>query len=173
MPAVYAWCTRRTPLAERVGAVNTFWTEADGLVGDNTDVGGFDFAVERLLGRRPEGIRVGMLGAGGAAAAVCAAVERWADSRVLLHARSRDRAEQLAARFAGVATCVDSELHTVEGTDLLVTATPLGLDPLTWRFPLCNVRRSTTQRHPRSSSDQPLTSRWAWARPWLTKCFKR
>ena len=126
--AVYAWCTRRTPLAERVGAVNTFWTEADGLVGDNTDVGGFDFAVERLLGRRPEGIRVGMLGAGGAAAAVCAAVERWADSRVLLHARSRDRAAQLAARFADVATCVDSELHTVEGVDLLVNATPLGID---------------------------------------------
>lgn len=68
--SVYAWCARRTPLAERVGAVNTFWTENGSLVGDNTDVGGFSFAVERLLDRRAEGLRIGMLGAGGAAAAV-------------------------------------------------------------------------------------------------------
>lgn len=127
--AVYAWCTRRTPLAERVGAVNTFWTEEDGsLVGDNTDVGGFTFAVERLLGHAPSGLRVGMLGAGGAAAAVCAAVERWPDSRVTLHARTRDRAEQLAARFAETARVVESEMHVVDGCDLLVNATPLGID---------------------------------------------
>ena len=126
--SVYAWCVRRTAIAERVGAVNTFWTEADGVVGDNTDVGGFSYAVERLLGRRPEGLRVGMLGAGGAAAAVCAAVEQWPDSRVHVHARTRDRAAQLAARFAGVASVVESEMHTVQGMDLLVNATPLGLD---------------------------------------------
>lgn len=126
--AVYAWCARRTAIAERVGAVNTFWTEQGGIVGDNTDVGGFSYAVERLLGRRPEGLRVGMLGAGGAAAAVCAAVEQWPDSRVLVHARTRERAEQLAARFAGVVTVVESEMHTVRGMDLLVNATPLGLD---------------------------------------------
>lgn len=126
--AFYAWCARRTALAERVGAVNTFWTEEGRLVGDNTDVGGFDVAVARLLGRRPEGLRVGLLGAGGAAAAVCAAVEGWADSEVLIHARTTDRAEQLAARFAPVARVVESELHALDGTDLLVNATPLGLD---------------------------------------------
>ncbi len=33
--------TTLSPLAERVGAVNTFWIDDDGaLVGDNTDVGG-------------------------------------------------------------------------------------------------------------------------------------
>ena len=126
--SVFAWCTRRTALAERVGAVNTFWTEDDGVVGDNTDVGGFSVAVERLLGRPLEGLRVGMLGAGGAAAAVCAAVEQWTDSQVVVHARTRDRAESLAARFAGTTTVVDSEMHTVRGVHLLVNATPLGLD---------------------------------------------
>jgi shikimate dehydrogenase len=126
--AFFAWCARRTPLAERVGAVNTFWTESGRLIGDNTDVGGFDFAVERLLGRKPEAVRVGLLGAGGAAAAVCAAVERWADSSVRVHARSSERAQQLAARFAPVVTAVTSVLHTVESCDLLVNATPMGLD---------------------------------------------
>lgn len=126
--AVYAWCARRTALAERVGAVNTFWTEDGALVGDNTDVGGFTFAVQRLLDRRPEGLRIGMLGAGGAASAVCAAVEQWADSRVVIHARTADRAEQLAARFPGIARSARSEMDVVSGTDLVVNATPLGLD---------------------------------------------
>lgn len=125
---IFAWCARKSPIAERVGAVNTFWTEEGALVGDNTDVGGFTFAVTHLLGRTPEGLRVGILGAGGAAAAACAAVEQWPDSRVVVHARSSARAEQLAARFAGIATAVASEMHTVDGVDLLVNATPLGLD---------------------------------------------
>jgi shikimate 5-dehydrogenase len=34
-----------------VGAVNTFWVDADGaLVGDNTDVGGFAEAAAGLIG---------------------------------------------------------------------------------------------------------------------------
>lgn len=125
--AVFAWCSRRTPIADRAGAVNTFWTEDGVLVGDNTDVGGFAHAVERLLDRRPEGLRIGMLGAGGAAAAVCAAVEQWADSRVVIHARTHDRAEQLAARFPVIARVVASEMETVQDVDLFVNATPLGL----------------------------------------------
>ncbi len=126
--SVFAWCSRRTPVAERVGAVNIFWTDSDGVVGDNTDVGGFCFAVERLLGRRPAGLRVGMLGAGGAAAAVCAAVEQWPDSQVQVYARTRDRADLLAARFPGVARVVAGAIDTVQGVDLLVNATPLGLE---------------------------------------------
>ena len=35
-------CDSLTPLAQRVGAVNTFWVEQGALAGDNTDVGGFD-----------------------------------------------------------------------------------------------------------------------------------
>ena len=52
--AAFALCARRSPLAERVGAVNTFWIEEDGadggvLVGDNTDVGGFESLVRATM----------------------------------------------------------------------------------------------------------------------------
>ena len=67
--AVAAACDRLTALAQRVGAVNTFWMEGGVLVGDNTDVEGFQHAARTLLGRQPAGITVGLLGAGGAAAA--------------------------------------------------------------------------------------------------------
>lgn len=126
--AVYAWCKRRTPLAERVGAVNTFWTEDGGLVGDNTDVGGFHAAVVRLLGREPAGLTVALLGAGGAAAAVCAAVEAWGSSRVVIHGRTPERAGQLAARFATLATTAAGEMDAIRDADLIVNATPVGLE---------------------------------------------
>src|SRR5690349_19727160 len=47
---IAAACDRLTPLASRVGAVNTFWFERGELTGDNTDVGGFDHAARQLLG---------------------------------------------------------------------------------------------------------------------------
>ncbi len=126
--AFFALCRRRTALAVRVGAVNTFWTEDGGLVGDNTDVGGFEFAVERVLRRRPESLTVALLGAGGAAAAVCAAVERWPSSRVLLVGRTRERAEQLAARFPETCSVVAGEADAIAEAQLIVNATPLGLE---------------------------------------------
>src|SRR5438132_5590789 len=44
-----ALCSRASPIAERVGAVNTFWTDQGEVVGDNTDVAGFERAVRPLL----------------------------------------------------------------------------------------------------------------------------
>ena len=44
--AAAALCARLSPMAERVGAVNTFWIETDGsIVGDNTEGGGFEALV--------------------------------------------------------------------------------------------------------------------------------
>ena len=92
-----ARCGRLTPVAERTGAVNTFFVDDDGvLVGDNTDVGGFDKLVRDTLGAEPAGIRVALIGAGGGARAVLAAVERWRECTVALYNRSADRAAQLA-----------------------------------------------------------------------------
>jgi shikimate dehydrogenase len=124
-----ALCATRTPVAERVGAVNVFWTSDDGggLIGDNTDVGGFDFAARRLLGRDPVGLTVAILGAGGSAAAVCEAVFRWPQSRVVIHSRTKERADALAVRYAAIATTASGEMELVDQADLLVNATPLGL----------------------------------------------
>src|ERR1051325_5208336 len=51
--AVRAACDSLSPTAERAGAVNTFWFEDGRLIGDNTDVGGVEFSVRRLLGVDP------------------------------------------------------------------------------------------------------------------------
>ncbi|HEY3286712.1 MAG TPA: shikimate dehydrogenase [Gemmatimonadaceae bacterium] len=126
--AFAAFCARLTPIAGRVGAVNTFWTEDGDLVGDNTDVGGFEEAVAQAFGATRAWRAVAIVGAGGAAAAVAAAVERWAGCRAAIWSRNGSRSAQLAARFPGVRVAASLE-DAVDGADLVVNATPLGLRP--------------------------------------------
>ncbi len=120
-------CGERTATAERTGAVNTFWTRDGKLVGDNTDVAGFDAAARELLGEIPPGVKVAVIGAGGAAAAVLAAVEGWPGAKVRLFSRTLERSEKLAERFADFVR-VDSALQTaLAGATLVVNATPIGM----------------------------------------------
>lgn len=122
-------CARRTPIAERVGAVNTFWTEAGVLVGDNTDVAGFDVLARSVIGAAPRDLRVALLGAGGAAAAVAAAVESWPGATIVLATRNESRARAFAARFPQLVTVADSPADALAHADVVVNATPLGLQP--------------------------------------------
>lgn len=131
--AVAARCDRLTPLARRCGAVNVFWHDDEGLVGDNSDVGGADMVARALLHGAPEGARVAILGAGGAAAAMLAAVEGWEGATATVHNRSMPRARALADRFSTVARAAESLDDALGGATLVVNATPMGLrdaDPL-------------------------------------------
>jgi shikimate dehydrogenase len=124
---IFALCDETTPLAARVGAVNTFWIDdAIRLIGDNTDVGGFDASVRALLGTEPRNLTVGVIGAGGAAAAVLAAVETWPDCIAHVYNRTPERARILCERFGAVAQPVD-DIGVIAGAQLVVNATTLGL----------------------------------------------
>ena len=126
--AVAARCARLTPIAARVGAVNTFMVDDDGaLSGDNTDVAGFDHLVTLALDGAPFPERVAVIGAGGAAAAVLAAVERWPGCEVVLFNRSSARLERLASRFPVVRETAADVESAVRGCGLVVNATPIGL----------------------------------------------
>jgi shikimate dehydrogenase len=123
---VFDACDRLMPLARRAGAVNTFWFERGELVGDNTDVEGFETAVRTLLGAAPCGLTVGVLGAGGAAAAVLTAVERWPESFAIVHNRTHARARELCARFSSIARASDTA-EIGDCAHLVVNATSVGL----------------------------------------------
>lgn len=124
--AVYDRCDELTDLATRVGAVNIFWFKSGRLHGDNTDVGGFNVAARALLGGEPSAARVVVLGAGGAAAAILAAIESWTDATVSIVARNATRANALALRFPDVARVETSVKRAVAGATLVVNATPIG-----------------------------------------------
>ena len=125
--AVAARCASLTPLAERVGAVNTFWHEEGRLVGDNTDVGGVDQTVRALLGGEVRSARVALIGAGGGAAAVLAAAEGWGDARVAIYNRHMARADRLAVRFPAIAAPAASLVDALRDATLVVNTTPVGM----------------------------------------------
>lgn len=125
--AVAARCRSLSVVAERCGAVNVFWHSEGELAGDNTDVAGVDMMGRALLQGDGSGARVALLGAGGAAAAVLCAVERWEGAHVRLYNRHMQRADQLAARFHPLVTAVASLADALEGATLVVNATPIGM----------------------------------------------
>jgi shikimate dehydrogenase len=126
--AVARACDRLTPLAQRVGAVNTFWVEDGQLVGDNTDVDGFASALTDLLGGPPrEDATVAILGAGGSAAAVLVALSRWPGLHIRLWNRTAARAHALSSRAAPQARVYDTLAGGIAGAAVVVNATPVGL----------------------------------------------
>ena len=137
--AVAERCVRRTALAQRTGAVNTFWHEEGELVGDNTDVAGIDFVTAALLGGdRPTAI-VALLGAGGGGAAVLAAAERWGTARVRVYNRTMDRAQRLAQRFEKIATVLPTVEDALHGATLVVNATPIGMHEGAFPVPIAQL----------------------------------
>ncbi len=121
----------RDPLAARIGAVNTVIVQDDGtLKGLNTDVYGFSQNL-RAAGfdlALPSGVTV--IGAGGAARAVLAALIGMGFRDIRLSNRTRGRAETLARDFSLPDNAVYGwkEAAALEGSGLLVNATSLGLE---------------------------------------------
>lgn len=124
--AVAAACNRLTEEARQVGAVNAFVVRDRSLIGHNTDVTGFDAAARDLLAIEPRALTVGLFGAGGAAAAVLAAIETWLGCTAIVVNRDRARAAALCERFRSVAQQGDVG-QIVERAHLVVNATSLGM----------------------------------------------
>lgn len=128
--AVASACVEQTPLAERSGAVNTFWVAAGGtLCGDNTDVAGFEAAANALLrgAAMCDTVRdVVLIGAGGAAAAVCVVTSSWPECTVTLLARDPARADPLTRQFEHVRV-EPLTRAPLPPAQLVVNATPIGL----------------------------------------------
>jgi shikimate dehydrogenase len=122
---------RPSELARRIGAVNTIVVEADGaLAGDNTDAFGFienlrEGARDFRAGRGPAVV----IGAGGAARAVVAALADDGAPEIRLVNRTRRRAEELARSLGGPIAVVDWADRTMAlaGAALLVNTTTQGM----------------------------------------------
>lgn len=120
--AAFALCDERTPRAERAGAVNTLVFADGGVAGDCTD--GFGFL--QSLGAFDAGSGPAViLGAGGAARAVAAALLDSGCPRLLLVNRNAARAEALARALGGPVEV--AEEPPLKGAALLVNATSLGM----------------------------------------------
>ena len=119
------------PEAERAGAVNTLSFAPDGRVrGDNTDGIGFCHDVERNHGLDLREKRMLLLGAGGAARGVLAALSGAGLDEIVVANRTVRKAVDLLAAVgapANFSVCPLSEVANREPFDIVVNATSLGL----------------------------------------------
>lgn len=133
--AAFALVDRHDPAAARIGAVNTVLVHADGsLLGCNTDGSGFLLHLRATCPAfRPDAAPAVLLGAGGAARAIAAALLDAGVEELRLVNRTAERAHALADwlshHFAHRPTVVPwpDRAEALRGAGLLVNATSLGM----------------------------------------------
>jgi shikimate dehydrogenase len=128
--AVIQYVDEISPLATKVGAVNTVINRNGRLLGDNTDVHGFATSLKEAC---PDvAMRSALiLGAGGAARAVVLALDSLGVREITLANRNPDRSAKLAADLAPIAIRLisldEAELiPALKSSSVLVNATSLG-----------------------------------------------
>ena len=127
----FAYATRRSARAQAAGAVNTLRFEDGEVHGDNTDGVGMVRDIERRLGFALAGVRVLVLGAGGAARGVLRPLLDAGVGALTVANRTASKAVELAADAgdARVRGCgFDALGHPPEGGfEAIVNATSTGL----------------------------------------------
>ncbi|MEX2442707.1 MAG: shikimate dehydrogenase [Alkalispirochaeta sp.] len=119
--------------AKVIGAVNCVVRRGDQLIGENTDGRGFLESLREVID--PQGARVTMIGAGGAARAIAVELALAGATSVTIINRSEERAADLVEYLQERLKC-DIErapwgdsIAVPEGTDVLINATSIGLYP--------------------------------------------
>jgi shikimate dehydrogenase len=112
-----------TSLAEQAEAVNTIYKKNDKIVGDNTDIGGFENALKYINFSAKNKVAF-ILGAGGVALSIILALKRIGIKKIFLSNRTTKEPKDLKKNF--------SDLEIIEWGespefDLIINATSLGL----------------------------------------------
>lgn len=131
----FALCAKTSPSAQALQAVNTVWMEAGELCGDNTDVVGFLASLDAdIPGWDKTCEKAVVLGAGGAARAIIAALIGRKLRHITIINRSKDRANELVALAhrirpdQAIAVADYAALpRELADADLLVNTTSLGM----------------------------------------------
>jgi shikimate dehydrogenase len=130
--AVVQHLDRLSEAAALIGAVNCVVREGDRLLGENTDGAGFLAALRRR--RDPDGARVVLLGAGGAARAIAVELALAGAGSITVVNRGSERGRELGALLDPLVpeVAIDSPgdgFRVPAVTDLVVNATSIGLYP--------------------------------------------
>ncbi len=124
-------CESLSPAATEIGAINTLIRTPDGWRGDNTDGPGFATYLSQDLGYAIQGKKVGMIGAGGAAAAIAWAIKHLSSTAktevadLYIWNRTPEKARDLAKQIGVGSSCEWTELAEC---DLIISCVPAAFD---------------------------------------------
>lgn len=130
-------CTRRTPRAERAGAVNTLVFDGAGILGDNTDGAGLCRDIEHNLGCPLAGKRIALLGAGGAARGALEPLLTAQPESLVIANITVDKALELVAGAADLGAVSGGGFADLAGRqfDVVINATSASLSGATLPLP--------------------------------------
>lgn len=126
--SVLAHLATKSPDVQQIGACNTLVRTGQGWAGYNTDADGFEASVLEFLGREDfKGMKVTLLGAGGAAKAVALSLFRKGAECVILN-RTISTARNLARKYGFIWASLDDRATEIvtQYSDLIVQATSIG-----------------------------------------------
>ncbi|MBI1248831.1 shikimate dehydrogenase [bacterium] len=138
--AVIPHLKRLSEAAELMGAVNCIYREGDGFVGENTDGKGFVSALKEVV--EPEGKKVVMFGAGGAARAIAVelGLSKVASVDVVNRdaGRGRDLSNLLSQRVGIESKWIpwNGTHQLAEDADIVINATSIGMCDSTAKLPV-------------------------------------
>ncbi|MBI2915883.1 MAG: shikimate dehydrogenase [Elusimicrobia bacterium] len=133
-----------SPLAQKIGAVNTIVHRNGRLVGHNTDAPGFLTSLREDGPFDPENKRAVLLGSGGTAHAISVALLDAGIQNLVILNRTLERAQELVRRLkksygsrdiSAESLSVPVLKKSLERADILLNATPTGIDSLTVPIP--------------------------------------
>ena len=122
--AVIPFLNELTPVAKKTKSVNTIYKKNEKIVGDNTDVGGFESALQNTDYNVKEK-KAFILGAGGVAPSIIMALKKMGVSKIFLSNRTKEKAQDLKKIYS------DLELVSwgdIVEFDMIINATSIGLN---------------------------------------------
>ncbi len=121
---VISFLDQLSPLAEEVQSVNTIFKKNNKVIGDNTDVVGFEQGLKHI-NYNVKNKKIFILGAGGVVPSIILGLKRLGASKITLSNRTKEKAEDLKKNFSGLEI-----INWGQKTDfdMIINATSLGLE---------------------------------------------
>ena len=121
--SVIPFLDQLTRLANETRSVNTIFKKDNKIVGDNTDIGGFENGLKHI-NYDVKNKKIFILGAGGVVPSVILALKRLGASKIILSNRTKEKAEDLKKIYPNLEI-----INWGESTDfdMIINATSLGL----------------------------------------------
>jgi len=112
-----------TPLAQEAQSVNTVLKKNNKIIGDNTDVGGFQESMKNI-NYSVKNKKVFILGAGGVAPSIIIGLKKLGVSKIILSNRTKEKAEDLKKIYSNLEIL---DWGQIPDFDMIINATSLGL----------------------------------------------
>jgi shikimate dehydrogenase len=121
--SVIPFLDQLTPLAMEARSVNTIFKKDNKIIGDNTDIGGFEKGL-KYINYDLKNKSVFILGAGGVASSIVLALKRLGAAKIILSNRTKKKADDLKKKYTDLEIINWGETPDF---NVIINATSLGL----------------------------------------------